>query len=161
VVDQKDIYAVYVNELWCLFDNVQAQKYLFVLPVGVILLFNIIFFGLTVFRIQRVHSGTRLVHPDQSHRTMLWIYLKISALMGFGWLFGFIHLLVGKSTLVFSYLFVIFASLQGVYIGLAFVVKKHIWQMYKKLLRKNPERFKLEVSSKLLESLKTCKETTL
>ena len=161
VVDQKDIYAVYVNELWCLFDNVQAQKYLFVLPVGVILLFNIIFFGLTVFRIQRVHSGTRLVHPDQSHRTMLWIYLKISALMGFAWLFGFIHLLVGKSTLVFSYLFVIFASLQGVYIGLAFVVKKHIWQMYKKLLRKNPERFKLEVSSKLLESLKTCKETTL
>ena len=71
---------------------------------------------------------------------MFWIYLKLSALMGFGWLFGFIYLLVGKSTPVFSYLFVIFASLQGFYIALAFVVKKEIWQKYKELLRKKSTR---------------------
>ena len=131
VVDQKNIYAVYVNELWCWFDNIQAQKYLFVAPVGLLLLFNVTFFALTVFCMQRSHSRTRLILSDESHKTMFWIYLKLSALMGFSWLFGFIYLLWG--TPVFSYLFVIFASLQGVYIALAFVVKKSVWEKYKKL----------------------------
>ena len=42
LVDQQDVYAVYVNEQWCFFNNAQAQKYLFVLPVGLLLLFNVI-----------------------------------------------------------------------------------------------------------------------
>ena len=161
VVDLKDVYAVYANELLCWFDNAQAQKYLFVLPVGVILLFNIIFFALIIFHIQRVRSNTRLIRTHQRHRAMFWIYLKLSALMGFGWLFGFIHLLVGRSTPVFSYLFVIFASLQGFYIALAFVVKREIWQKYKGLFRKESTRLSHESNNDLLEKLKNSKETTL
>ena len=154
-VDQKNIYAVYVNELWCWFDNVQVQKYLFVLPVGVLLLCNVILFALTVFRIQRMRFTTRMV----CHRKMFWVYLKLSALMGFCWLFGFIYLLVEAP--VFSYLFVIFASLQGVYIAFAFLVKKKIWVMYKKLLQFKQNRYKPDYRCTLIQDLNQSKETRL
>ena len=156
-VDQKNMYAVYVNELLCWFDNVQAQKYLFVLPVGLLLLFNVILFALTVFRIQRIRFTTRLVCSDRRHKKMFWVYLKLSALMGFCWLFGFIELLV--EVRVFSYLFVIFASLQGVYIALAFIVKKKTWEMYKKLLRIGQNKYKADYHCTLIEDLSHSKET--
>ena len=128
------------------------KKYLFVLPVGILLSFNIILFALTVFRIQRIRSSTRLVRPDQRRRRMFWVYLKLSALMGFSWLFGFIDLFA-ESNEVFSYLFVIFASLQGVYIALAFVVKKEVWGKYKKLFERNHKNDKRDYGSTVLEYL--------
>jgi hypothetical protein len=157
VVDQKEIYAVYANDLLCWFGNIHAQAYLFVLPVGLLLLFNIILLVLTVFCMQRVHVSARLILSDQSNKTMFWIYLKLSALMGFSWLFGFIYLLVG--TLVFSYLFVIFASLQGAYIALAFVMKKAVWEKYKKLLGRNQSEYIASYRSTLIEDLSHSKET--
>ncbi len=161
VADRTDIYAVYVNEQLCWFDNVQPQKYLFVLPIGLLLLFNVIFFALTVFDIQRIRSDTRIIRADQRDKTMLWIVLKLSSLMGFSWLFGFIYLLVKTSTPVFSYLFVIFASLQGVYIAVAFVMKKKIWKMYKNFFRRNSRKSELDCTRDFLEDLKNSKETTL
>ena len=161
VFDQIGIYAVYVNDHLCWFDNIQPQKYLFVLPVGLVLLFNVIFFALTVFRIQLLRSDTRLIRSDQSHRTMFWIFLKLSTLMGFCWLFGFIHLLVKTSTPVFSYLFVIFASLQGVYIALAFVMKKKIWTLYKSRFKRNPRKPDFDYTSDFLVNLRSSKETAL
>ncbi|XP_046849389.1 uncharacterized protein LOC124442921 [Xenia sp. Carnegie-2017] len=132
VLDRTDSYAVYVNDLVCWFDNEHAQNYLFVLPVGILLLFNVVVFSLTVYYIQRSSSGASIIHHGEGHRRkMLWIYIKISSLMGFSWLFGFLYLAVGS--LAFSYLFDIFASLQGVYIAVAFVMKKTIWQKYKQL----------------------------
>ena len=157
VVDQKGIYAVYVNELLCWFDNIEAQEYLFVLPVGLLLLFNVSFFTLTVFRIQRARTATRLVRADQDNRRMFWIYLKLSSLMGFCWLFGFICLLVESP--VFSYLFVIFASLQGVYIALAFVMKRDVWEKYKLLFRRKDTGHSADHQSTLIDKLSLSKET--
>ncbi|XP_028411909.1 uncharacterized protein LOC114534634 [Dendronephthya gigantea] len=156
VLEKEDIYAVYVNEAWCWFDNEQAQTYLFILPIGLLQFFNIIFFCLTVFRIYRVRSNTRSACGlTQSHKTLLWIYLKLSSLMGFSWLFGFIYLLVEHP--VFSYLFVIFASLQGVYIAFAFVMKKRIWKKYMKLLGRNV--YIPDYRCTLVENLNNSKET--
>ncbi|XP_046849390.1 uncharacterized protein LOC124442922 [Xenia sp. Carnegie-2017] len=132
VLDRTDSYAVYVNEMMCWFDNEHAQNYLFVLPVGILLFFNMTVFSLTVYFIQRTRSGTTILrHDKRRDRKMLWIYVKISSLMGFTWLFGFLYLVV--DSLILSYLFNIFASLQGVYIAVAFVMKKSIWQKYKEL----------------------------
>ncbi|XP_028411918.1 latrophilin receptor-like protein A [Dendronephthya gigantea] len=161
VVDEREIYAVYVNDLMCWFDNPQAHKYLFILPLGLLQLFNIVLFTLTVFRIQRTHSSTKSVRSDQRKKTMFWIYLKLSSLMGFSWLFGFVHLLVGSSTVVFAYLFVVFSSLQGVYIALAFVMNKRIWKMYAKLLGRNPDKFKTGYSTTCSESLSKGEETSV
>ena len=157
VVDQKGIYAVYVNELLCWFDNIQAQEYLFVLPVGLLLLFNLLFFTLTVFRIQRVRLTTRIIRSDQDNKRMFWIYLKLSTLMGFCWLFGFIYLLVESP--VFSYLFVIFASLQGVYIALAFLMKKAVWKKYQKLFGITKSEYRPDYQTTLIDELNSSKET--
>ena len=161
VVDGMDIYGIYVNEQLCWFENTQPQKYLFVLPVGILLLFNVVFFALTVYAIRRVNFDTRVARVNQSNKSMLWISLKLSSLMGFCWLFGFIHLLVKTSTPIFSYLFIIFASLQGVYIAIAFVMKKQIWEMYKKLCKQNTRKPTFEYSTDFLENLKNSKETML
>ena len=156
IVEKKDIYAVYVNEAWCWFDNEQAQKHFFILPVGLLQLFNIIFFALTVFRIYRDRSRTRSVCGSvQSHKTLFWIYLKLSSLMGFSWLFGFVNLLVEHPA--FSYLFVIFASLQGVYIAVAFVMKKTIWRKYMRLLGRNA--YIPDYRCTLIENLNNSRET--
>ena len=156
--DQKHIYAVYVNELWCWFDNEEAQKYLFVLPVGLLLLFNAVFFVLIVFRIKHVRSTTRFIRSNDHRKRMFWIYVKISTLMGFCWLFGFIDIVVKNS--LFSYLFVIFASLQGVCIALAFVVKKSVWEKYKKLLdRKHSKKHHSDYQSVLKKGLSKSRET--
>ena len=56
-------------------------------------------------------------------------------LMGFSCLFGCLDILT-HSTPVFSYLFVIFASLQGLYIAVAFVFNQRIFKQYKQLVRK-------------------------
>ena len=159
VVDQKDVYAVYANELSCWFGNVQAQKYLFVLPVGLLLLFNVIFFILTVYHIQCSQYSARQIRSNQIHRSMLWVYIKLSSLMGFCWLFGFISLLV--ETPILSYLFVIFASLQGVYIALAFLVKKAVWKKYKKLFGARKNEYRPSYKSTLIKSLDESKETRL
>ncbi|XP_046849393.1 LOW QUALITY PROTEIN: uncharacterized protein LOC124442926 [Xenia sp. Carnegie-2017] len=132
VLDRTDSYAVYDKELMCWFDNEHALNYLFVLPVGIILLFNVVVFSLTVYHIQRTRSDTTILrHDKRRDRNMLWIYVKISSLMGFAWLFGFLYLLV--DSLILLYLFSISASLEGVYIAVAFVMKKSIWQKYKQL----------------------------
>ena len=161
VVDRMDVYAIYVNEQFCWFDDAQAQKYLFVLPVGILLLVNIIFFTLTISAIKQIRSVTRLARQDRSKKTMFWIALKLSALMGFCWMFGFIHLLVKTKTLVFAYLFIIFASLQGVYIAFAFVMKKKIWKMYKNLLKRKTRKSQIHCDTEFLAHLKNSKETTL
>ena len=158
VIDQLDVYAVYVNEQWCFIENAQALLYLFVLPVGLLLLFNFIFFALTVFHIHRARSSSAFVRPDEQPHSMVRICLKLSALMGFSWLFGFIDLWA-ESALVFSYLFIIFASLQGVYIAVAFVMKREIWEKYKKLFTGKRTNFKPDYGSELLKNLSNTRET--
>ena len=77
-------------------------------------------FGLTVYHIQHVRSETRLIRSYESHRATFCKDPKLSSLVGFGWLFGFIDLYwMGNQLLPF---------LAGVYIALAFVVKKNVWQ---------------------------------
>ena len=139
VLDQQGIYTIYTDDQICWFENKDAQRYFFVLPVGVILFFNVICFILTVFHIHMGRSKYRDHLIASSHtrttQTMFWIYLKIATLMGFSWLFGFLDLIV-HFTFVFSYLFVIFTSLQGVYIAIAFIMNKRVFKMYKDLMRR-------------------------
>ncbi|XP_046849391.1 adhesion G protein-coupled receptor E2-like [Xenia sp. Carnegie-2017] len=159
VLDRTDSFAIYYNDLKCWFDNELAQKYLFVLPVGILLLFNVVVFSLTVYYIQRSSSGASIIHHGEGHhRKMLWIYIKISSLMGFSWLFGFLYLAVGS--LAISYLFDIFASLQGVYIAVAFVMKKTILQKYKQLFRPK-NAYQADYRTIYWQDFMSCRETRL
>ena len=141
LIDNQGVYAIYVHKQMqvCWFNNEKAQLYFFVLPVGFSLTFNIVFFVLTVIHISRQRAETSILRtsnsPHEHHKKMIWVYVKLSTLMGFSWLFGCLDILI-HSTPVFSYLFVIFASLQGLYIAVAFVFNKRIFKLYRQLVRK-------------------------
>ena len=133
LIDNQGVYAIYIRKEMqvCWFNNEKAQLYFFVLPVSFSLTFNIVFFVLTVVHISRQRAGTSILTTSNSahqHRKkIIWVYVKPSTLMGFSWLFGCLDILT-HSTPVFSYLFVIFASLQGLYIAVAFVFNQRIFK---------------------------------
>ena len=117
----------------CWINNTHASLYFFVLPVSFSLSFNSVFFTLTVRTIRQTNNQTRRVTHHTQNRQTTATSFKISILMGFTWIFGFLQDLVSD---YFEYLFIIFATLQGLYVVLAFVFKARVKQMYCTLLWK-------------------------
>ena len=145
LIDNQGVYAIYVDKQMqvCWFNNAKAQLYFFVLPVSFSLTFNIVFFVFTLIHISRQRAETSILATSNSalqpRKRMIWVYVKLSTLMGFSWLFGCLDILI-HSTPVFSYLFVIFASLQGLYIAVAFVFNKRVFKLYRQIVRKKRTR---------------------
>lgn len=135
VIDDQRVFDVYVNDKLqvCWFSNKKAQEYFFVLPVGLILTFNVVFFLRTVLLIH--HERCEASFVTAQSKTFFLVYIKLFTLMGFSWFFGLLDVLI-DSTSIFSYLFVIFASLQGVYIAFAFLFNRRVLTLYKMLIRK-------------------------
>ena len=118
----------------CWINNRHASLYFFVLPVALSLSFNSVFFALTVRAIRRTKEQTqRATHQTQKRQTAA-VFLKIFILMGFTWIFGFLKVLVSDYS---EYPFVIFTTLQGLYVVLAFVFTARVKQMYCQLFYKN------------------------
>lgn len=95
--------------------------YTFAIPVGVLLLLNIILFSVVIYQLEmalEVKSETR------KNRPMLVIYTKMSCLTGITWIFGFAY----QWTLVdfLSYAFIILNASQGLFIFLSFGLNRHV-----------------------------------
>ncbi|XP_063447328.1 uncharacterized protein LOC134726859 [Mytilus trossulus] len=95
--------------------------YTFAIPVGVLLLLNIILFSVVIYQLAmalEVKSETR------NNRPMLVIYTRMSCLTGITWIFAFVY----QWTLVdvFSYAFIIFNASQGLFIFLSFGLNSHV-----------------------------------
>lgn len=109
----------------CWIGNRYNLIYFFVIPIIFIMLWNATFFILTLMIIHATIGITQMaMPPGGDNKKQLIIYIKIASLMGFTWIFGVLAVFFNDSTL--SYLFVIFNSLQGVYIALAFGFNKQI-----------------------------------
>ena len=119
----------------CWINNTYANLFFFVLPVALSLSVNSVFFALTVRAIRQINNQTRRVahQTRQNHQTTA-VFLKIFILMGFTWIFGFLQDLVSQ---YFAYPFIIFTTLQGLYVALAFVFTARVKQMYRMLLSKS------------------------
>ncbi|XP_030831929.1 adhesion G-protein coupled receptor G2-like [Strongylocentrotus purpuratus] len=59
----------------------------------------------------------------------LWIYVKMSTLLGFTWIFGFVAAFADVTAL--WYIFIILNSLQGVYIFIAFICNKRVFKLWR------------------------------
>ena len=119
----------------CWITNRQAQEFLFILPVGLIVLFNTAMFLYTIAMIQVKKRKSQELYASGGKRdeqNMVWIYLKLSSLTGITWIFGFLDVLFDSAT--FSILFVLFASLQGLYIALSFLNNKRLLKLYRELM---------------------------
>ena len=114
----------------CWFRHKVGLIYFTILPNAISLLFNIFTFLITALHLRKHSENIAAIECQWSvKRSYLVIYLKLSSLMGFTWLFGLLDVAVNTSR-VFEYLFVICTCLQGVFISMAFVFKKEILKMY-------------------------------
>ena len=117
----------------CWINNSVANLVSFVLPVALSISFNTVFFVLTANSINKTNKVVQRATHETAKRKTAVVFLKIFILMGFTWIFGFLKVLVSH---YFEYPFIIFATLQGLYVALAFVFTSRVKQMYRTLLCK-------------------------
>ena len=110
----------------CWLSTGKAVLYLFILPAAVIMLFNIITFIKTALAL--CNNDTKILRRDRKQNLIA--CTKLATLVCFPWLFAFFGVIF-PDTEAFEYLFVVFACLQGFYMGVAFVCNKKTIQLYR------------------------------
>ena len=103
-------------------------------PLALILLCNLILYIFTIYNIKQVSKSSKLLRGNQSDRGHLMVYTKLCVIMGLTWIFGFIATL-GQIAFLW-YVFLVFNSLQGLFICLTFVCTRKVI----KLLREKGHR---------------------
>ncbi|EFX73784.1 hypothetical protein DAPPUDRAFT_57855 [Daphnia pulex] len=130
-----DDYAPEYGTRLCWISNKTGLGFLFMVPVAVLLLENMILFSLTVFSILKQRRAARFaVDKKQSYRKAgesksirFILYIKLGLIMGMGWIFGFIAALAKIPALWYPFIF--FNALQGAFIFVAFCCKRKIYFM--------------------------------
>ena len=106
----------------CWLGTANAKLYLFLLPLALLLLYNIYAFIKTAVSLSRHEKERKTLHQKEGRQNLL-ICKKLATLVGFPWLFAFFGVLF-PDVEAFEYLFVVFVCLQGLYIGMAFLFNK-------------------------------------
>ena len=127
-LDETNVFFVdYGTNCWL--GTANAKLYLFLLPLALLLLYNIYAFIKTVVGLSR-HGKERKTLQQKEARQNLLVCTKLATLVGFPWLFAFFGVLF-PDVEAFEYLFVVFVCLQGLYIGMAFLFNKKTWKLYR------------------------------
>ncbi|XP_071476214.1 uncharacterized protein [Diadema antillarum] len=120
----------------CWISDKMANFIAFGCPLASFILVNILLFCHTVTgirsttKVRKSMIGEKETLKEQSKE--LRVYVKISTLLGFTWLFGFIAGFAGVNAL--WYIFIILNALQGFYIFLAFIANRRVGAMWMELL---------------------------
>ena len=140
-----DYYEVFITDygksVVCWLGTKESKIFLFILPFGILLLFNLFLFLLVALRLRENQKssakalGREEVRKREAQNVK--VCLKLSTLMGFSWLFGLLQVAVETETDVFAYLFIIFVSFQGLFICAAFLFQRKCYQLYSDLLTKS------------------------
>ena len=118
---------------FCWIGHRNALIYFFTIPLGILLCINIMFFSLASYHIFKASGNNRLHKSPHAKRKRLLLYAKLSTIMGLTWIFAYIALITGLA--VFWYLFIIFNSLQGLFICLAFLCNHKVSRIIKQNVR--------------------------
>ena len=126
-LDKTEVFPINYGTI-CFLATKNSKIYLFILPIGLSLLFNLSIFIRTAIYLLKQQESTGELH--QNRKQNLKICIKLSTLTGFPWIFGFLH--AGSGNIVtFEYLFVIFVCLQGLYLAVAFLWNTRVHKLYK------------------------------
>ncbi|KAK6173135.1 hypothetical protein SNE40_016650 [Patella caerulea] len=90
----------------------------FFIPVGLSLVVNSVCFALTLYSIEKTMTMSQTITGRQRDKKRCLIYIKLSSVMGFTWVFGFIASFLNVKLL--WYVYIILNGLQGVFIFLSF-----------------------------------------
>lgn len=116
------------GDVVCWISNSNALLYFFLVPLLITVFTNIVLFIFTARAIYLSDKTTsRILQRKQTCKLL--IYLKLSSVMGFTWVFACVATFADLPP--FWYLFVIFNALQGVFIFLSFVCSKKVLKLLK------------------------------
>eukprot|EP00057_Strongylocentrotus_purpuratus_P006015 XP_011660489.1 PREDICTED: latrophilin-like protein LAT-2 [Strongylocentrotus purpuratus] len=115
----------------CWIGDGMANVYVFGIPVASLLVVNLILFVMVVAGLHHMRMSPVNKHKstDSNMSADLLIYIKMSTLLGFTWVFGFVTAFANVTAL--WYIFIILNSLQGVYIFIAFICNKRVFKLWR------------------------------
>ena len=113
----------------CYLSSPIMQLITFVIPSALTLLVNGAMFSYVVNEIRKVGSSTTMLNKKRNY---LRIYVRLSALTGLTWTFGFLQIVLKVEIL--ELIFIILNASQGVFIMVAFVLNKRVLSLYCKTL---------------------------
>lgn len=119
----------YYGEGVCWITSRMGLVVFFLGPVAAILVSNFILFGITVFCLRRSSQVSETAVEKRRSKGQLILYFKLSVIMGLTWAFGFIATMTQWT--VMWYLFILFNTLQGAFLCLAFVCTKNVLHLMK------------------------------
>ena len=121
----------------CFVSKFWANLFGFVTPVTIVLISNAILLSLTIWSLHKTKRDTekslksRAKTAAKKREMVLSIMtLKLSILLGFGWIFGFIE--ASYENIALKYIYSIVISLQGLLVFLAFGCHKECMDLIKK-----------------------------
>ncbi|CAG5130257.1 unnamed protein product [Candidula unifasciata] len=115
----------------CFIDSQITLIIALVAPLCLVLLFNFIFFSITVFKIYQVRKlQTREFRKDDHNN--LYIYIKLSSMTGIFWVLSVISEATDNDPLRF--ISIGLNGLQGVFIFLSYICNRRVLKLYLKLL---------------------------
>ena len=161
VLDNQDVVKLgYGESEICWLTENNAYTYFVTIPIAVLSSFNIIAFVITAVYLRKHGQNTAAKQASGNRRSNLSIYVKLSTLMGFTWLFGLLALVV-TSTTVFWYFFVILTSLQGVFVAVAFVLNAKTFSLYRQGYQKYNSSSRTPITTRRNITTNTHRDTKL
>ena len=123
-----DLPISYGDKTMCWIVGPRAIVYYFAAPVATVLTANVVMFVRTVVAIKRaITAGSSARQPNEQRRTFV-IYMRLTSLMGFTWLFGF---LANVDVLSFlSYPYIVCNTCQGVFICVSFTLSQTVRRLW-------------------------------
>ncbi|XP_038051635.1 uncharacterized protein LOC119724595 [Patiria miniata] len=132
--------TIYAESNICWITDANVRVVVFLVPVAVSLALNLTLYVFTVinfWRNRQLSKAARNQTTTDAVREELSVYLKICALVGVTWVFGFVSQSV-TGIVVFSYIYILLNYLQGIFIFIAFCLNKRVRGLWRQKLRKMP-----------------------
>ena len=126
ILRQYNILAVNDEECWI---TGRYEYIVIFVPVSISMFYNILCFVRSIVEMRKLEQNGQMLRAQREEKSSIFIYIKISTLIGLGWTSAFIAITFP----VLSYAFIFLTSFQGLYIFLAFICNKNVLMLYKRL----------------------------
>ena len=103
----------------CYLSDFRMHLITFIIPTAVTISINMFLFSYVISVIRKSSYTASTLNQDRNY---FGIYARLSTLTGITWIFGYLHLFVESKSI--EYLFIVFNGCQGVFLMIAFVLKK-------------------------------------
>ncbi|XP_045197927.2 G-protein coupled receptor Mth2-like [Mercenaria mercenaria] len=121
------------KECWIFSEN--AKLLLFIGPLALFKLFDVVAFSCTVYYIRKAKREASFATEGKGNVCLFFINLKLSLIMGLTWTFAFLAKYTNNDIL--WYMFIIFNALQGFFICVCFVCTKQVFNQVRKSFTNN------------------------